>query len=315
MSGKIKLFEIKLLRWVLPYINTAKRVSFPGFDKVPVFNVGLFFLRGVRDGAIITRAEAVAFNWILALFPTIIVIFTIIPLIPIDNFQAEILLLIQSIVPVSTYSVVQKTIEDIIIIKHGGLFSMGFALALIFSTNGIVSLIQSFNASIHVVDTRSWIKQRAISLLLVAILSLLVTLGITLITFTQTLMDFLVNQGYMQQSWTYYMVKGGKWIVTLALFYFAYSFVFYLGPARKSKYRFISVGATLATTLTILITVGFSFIIDHFGRYNALYGSIGALPVIMLMVFFNSLSMILGFELNIGIVTARKVHVAKLPEK
>lgn len=312
---KQKPYEYKLPRWVLPYVNTAKRVTFPGFDKVPVYNVALFFIRGLRDGAIITRAEAVAFNWILAIFPTIIVIFTIIPLIPIDNFQAQILLLIQSIVPESTYSVIQKTIEDIIIIKHGGFFSFGFVLALIFSTNGIVSLIQSFNASIHVVDTRSWLKQRTISLLLVVILSLLVTLGISLITFTQTLMDFLVNQELMQQSWTYYLVKGGKWIVILALFYFAYSFVYYLGPARKSKYRFISVGATLATALTTIVTVGFGFIIDHFGSYNALYGSIGALPVIMLMIFLNSLSIILGFELNIGIVAARKLHVAEPLEK
>jgi len=287
-------------------------VSFPGFDKVPIFNVALFFIRGVRDGATITRAEAVAFNFILALFPTIIVIFTIIPLIPIENLQEQILLLIQSIVPHSTYSVIQKTIEDIIIIKHGGLFSFGFVFALIFSTNGIVSLIQSFNASIHVVDTRSWIKQRTIALMLVAILSLLVTLGIMMITFTHTLMDLLVQKGFMQQGWTYYLVRGGKWIVILALFYFAYSFVFYFGPARKSKYRFISVGATLATVLTILVTVGFGFFIDHFGRYNALYGSIGTLPVIMLMIFFTSLSMILGFELNIGIVAARKVHATKL---
>ncbi len=308
----LKGLERKLLKWALPYINKAKRVSFPGFDKVPIFNVALFFYRGVRDGAIITRAEAVAFNLILALFPTIIFIFTLIPLLPLDNFQTEVLLLIQSIVPVSTYTVIQQIIEDILIIKHGGLFSVGFVLALIFSTNGIVALIQTFNASVNVVDTRSWIKQRAVSLLLVIILSLLVSLGITMITFTQTLMNFLVLKGLMLQSWFYYSVTGGKWIVILALFYFAYSFVFYFGPARKSKYRFISAGASLATVLTILITFGFGFVIDHFGRYNALYGSIGTLPVIMLMIFFNSLAIILGFELNIGIVAARKVHEMEL---
>ena len=312
---KKKIYEIKGLHWTKPYFAKAKQVSFPGFDIVPIFNVALFFIRGVRDGATITRAEAVSFNWILAIFPTIIVIFTLIPLIPIDNLQEQILALIQSIVPESTYSVIQKTIEDIIIIKHGGLFSFGFVLSLIFSTNGIVSLIQSFNASIHVVETRSWLKQRAIALLLVAILSLLVTLGVTMITFTKTLMDFLVAKDLMQQNWTYYLVTGGKWIVILALFYFAYSFVFYLGPAKKSKYRFISVGASMATILTILVTLGFGYFIDHFGRYNALYGSIGTLPVMMLMIFFNSLSMILGFELNIGIVAARKLHSLNDPQE
>lgn len=302
-------FELKLLRKVLPYINLAKRVSIPGFDKVPVFNVALFFFRGIRDGAITMRAAAVAFSLILAFFPAIIFVFTLIPVIPIANFQSELLLMIQSIVPASTYEVIQQVIEDIIIIKHGGFLSIGFILALAFSTNGIVSLIDSFNASIHIEDTRNWFMLRAIALLLVVILSLLVTMGVSMITFTHTLLDFLVNKGLMKQDWIYYLVVGGKWIVILAVFYFAYSFFYYLGPAKKSKYRFISAGASLATVLTILITLGFGFYIDQFGSYNALYGSIGTLPAIMLMIYFNCLAIILGFELNIGIVAARKLHL------
>ena len=61
--------------------------------------------------------------------------------------------------------------------------------------------------------------------------------------------------------------------------------------------------------LSILITTGFGFYIDHFSRYNALYGSIGTLPIIMLMIFCYSLAIIIGFELNIGIVTARNVNL------
>jgi membrane protein len=110
----------------------------------------------------------------------------------------------------------------------------------------------------------------------------------------------------MEQDFTFYLITLGKWIVILALFYFAYSFLYFLGPARKSKWRFISAGGTLATFLSIIITLGFSFYIDHFGKYNALYGSIGTLPVIMLMIYFNCLAIIIGFELNIGIVAARR---------
>jgi membrane protein len=107
-------------------------------------------------------------------------------------------------------------------------------------------------------------------------------------------------------------VTVGKWVVIIAFFYFAYSFLYYLGPDRKSKYRFISAGATLATLLSILLTVGFGFYIDNFGRYNALYGSLGALPVIMLIVYLNCIAILVGFELNVGIVAARKIHVNAL---
>jgi membrane protein len=297
-----------LVNWVKPIFEWAKKVTIPGFDNTPLYDVGLFFFKGIKNGAIETRAAAVAFNLFIALFPTMIFIFTLIPIIPIKNFQTELLLMIQSVVPESTYASVHKTIEEIIIIPHGGLLSFGFILALYFSTNGIVSLIQAFNASVNATDSRSWLALRFISLILVIIMALMVTTGITLITFTQTVLHFLVKEHIMQQNFTYYLVTLGKWIVILALFYFAYSFLYYLGPARKSKWRFISAGGTLATFLSIIITLGFGFYIDHFGKYNALYGSIGTLPVIMLMVYFNCLSVIIGFELNIGIVAARRMN-------
>jgi membrane protein len=290
----------------MPVVEWAKKVTIPGFDEIPLYDVGQFFYKGIRDGAIETRAAAVSFNLFLALFPTMIFIFTLIPLIPIKNFQTEMLLMIQSVVPESVYGAIAKTIEEIIIIPHGGLLSFGFILALYFSTNGVVSLIQTFNASVNVSDSRSWLALRFISLVLVIILALLVTTGITLITSTQAFLHFLVKKGVMEQNFTYYLITLGKWVVILALFYFAYSFLYYLGPARKSKWRFISAGGTLATFLSIIVTLGFGFYIDHFGKYNALYGSIGTLPVVMLMTYFNCLAIIIGFELNVGIVAARR---------
>jgi membrane protein len=221
-------------------------------------------------------------------------------------------MLIQSVVPESVYVSIHKTIEEIITIPHGSLLSIGFVLTLFFSTNGILSLIQSFNASVNITDTRSWINLRLISIALLIILVLLVTTGVSLIIFTQRFLHFLVKEGLMEQNFTYYLITIGKWLVILALFYFAFSFLFYLGPARKSKWRFISAGGTFATFFSIIITLGFSFYIDHFGKYNALYGSIGALPVIMLMINFNCQSLIIGFELNSSILAAsRKKEIEK----
>lgn len=307
-----KSHERKLLRFAIPYINKAKRASLPGFDKVPIYNVALFFYRGIKDGDLNNRASSAAYSLMLALFPAILFLFTLIPVVPIANFQEELLELIESLMPESVYDAVNRIIIDIITIKHGGILSVGFVLAAIFSTNGIVRLIQSFNASVNVEETRSWLMQRAIAVLLVFILAFLITVAVVLIIVTQRLMNLLVLHDFMQQDWTYYLVTVGKWVVIIAFFYFAYSFLYYLGPARKSKYRFITAGATLATLLSILLTVGFGFYIDHFGRYNALYGSIGTLPVIMLIVYLNCMAILVGFELNIGIVAARKIHAVDI---
>ncbi len=298
--------ERKIFDSTKPFIEWAKNITFPGLDKIPLYDVGFSFWKSLKGVAVTTRAAAVAFNLVLAVFPAIIFLFTLIPLIPIPNFQTELLLIIDSIVPDTAYAAIHKTIVDIITIPHGSLLSFGFLMALFFSTNGFVSLISAFNSSVNVTDTRSWWEVRAIAILLVVITTLLVTIGISLIVFTQSLLNFLVRETIMDRNLTYYLISVGKWIIIIGVFYFAYSFLFYLAPARKSKYRFISAGGTLATVLSIAISIGFSTYIDSFGRYNALYGSIGALPVLMLMIYFNCLAIIVGFELNAGIVAARK---------
>jgi membrane protein len=299
--------ERKVINGTKPFIEWAKKITFPGLDKIPLYDVGFSFWKSLKGVAVTTRAAAVAFNLVLAVFPAIIFLFTLIPLIPIPNFQTELLLIIDSIVPDTAYTAIHKTIVDIITIPHSSLLSFGFLMALFFSTNGFVSLISAFNSSVNVTDTRSWWEVRAIAILLVVITTLLVTIGISLIVFTQSFLNFLVKETIMDRNLTYYLISVGKWIIIIGVFYFAYSFLFFLAPARKSKYRFISAGGTLATVLSIAISIGFSAYIDSFGRYNALYGSIGALPVLMLMIYFNCLAIIVGFELNAGIVAARRI--------
>lgn len=306
LTDKINLLRDNFFLKVRPFVDWAKRVTLPGFDKMPLYDVAIAFWRSMNGIALTTRAAAVAFNLIMAIFPAIIFLFTLIPILPIHNFQQELLDVIASIVPDSIYEVIQSTIEDIITRPHSGLLSAGFLIALFFSTNGCVSIISAFNSSVNVTETRPWWAIRLVALLLVLIITVLLTVGISLITFTQSVLNMLVHNGIMNRDITYYIITFGKWIIIIAIFYFAYSFLFYLAPARKSKYRFISVGGTLSTILSIIISIGFNFYIDKFSNYNALYGSIGTLPIIMLMLYLNCLAILVGFELNAGIVATKR---------
>ena len=288
------------------FSQRAKLIKLPFFDGMPLYDVALFFWKGMVDGAISTRASAIAFNFILAIFPAIIFVFTLIPYIPIAHFQQQLLNLLQSILPHNAYLAIEGTIENIITQPRGGLLSFGFLAAFFFSTNGIVSVIAAFNGTIHAIETRSWINQRFVALVLAVILTFLTTFSVALITLSQTLTKFLVRSGYLQSNLTFYLLLGGKWLIICALFFFSYAFLFYLAPARKTKFRFISAGGTLATVLTIIMTVGFSYYINNFGKYNTLYGSIGTLVVVMLSVYFNALILLIGFELNVSIWRARR---------
>ena len=297
------------------FSQKAKLIKLPFFDGLPLYDVALFFWRGIVDGAISTRASAIAFNFILAIFPAIIFVFTLIPYIPIAHFQQQLLALLQSILPQNAFIAIEGTIENIVTQPRGGLLSFGFLAAFFFSTNGIVSVIAAFNGTIHAIETRSWINQRLVALVLAIILTFLTTFSVALITLSQTLTKYLVKSGFLHLNLTYYLLLGGKWIIICALFFFSYAFLFYLAPARRTKFRFISAGGTLATILTIITTIGFSYYINNFGQYNTLYGSIGTLVVVMLSFYFNSLILLIGFELNVSIWRARRNNSMMVFEK
>src|SRR5664279_49640 len=188
MPGKL---IIRLLSVWERILVKAKKITLPGFDRMPLYDVMVFFWRSIVDGALTTRASAIAFSFFVALFPAIIFLFTLIPYIPIENFQNELFLLIQDMVPANTFIAIKETVLDILTRQRGGLLSLGFLMAFVFSTNGFASMMSAFDASLHSFERRTWIGQRLIALLLLAILSILVTLAIALITSGQHVINYL----------------------------------------------------------------------------------------------------------------------------
>jgi membrane protein len=297
-----KLWAIKILDRI---VQKAKKITLPFFDGLPLYDVARFFWKGIYDGAITTRASAIAFNFILAVFPAIIFLFTLIPYIPIENFKPQLLNLIQTLTPDNAFLAIEGTIKDIITQPRGGLLSFGFLAAFVFSTNGLVSIIVAFNGTIHAIETRNIFSLYLIAFGLSLIMTTLTTISVALITLSRWAIGFLLAKQIIHFNYLYYLLIGGKWLVILLLFFFAFAFLFYFAPARRMKFRFISAGGTLATLLSILISLGFSYYINNFGKYNTLYGSIGTLVVVMLWFYFMALILLIGFELNASIWSAQ----------
>lgn len=284
----------------------AKKISLPFFEGVPLYDVALFFWRSMDRGSITTRASAIAFSFFIAFFPFIIFLFTLIPFIPIDNFQNELLILIQDLVPPSTYGTIENTVEDIITQPRGDLLSFGFFAALIFSTNGLASMMSAFDATIHSIHRRSWISQRITAIYLLIILSVMLTIVIALLTSGQLFIQYLMDNQILRDHFVVFLLTFSKWLIILSLLFFTFSFLFYMAPAKKTKWRFISAGGTLSTILSVLAIMGFTYYINKFNQYNTLYGSIGTLLIILLLMYVMSLILLLGFELNVSIHQAQK---------
>lgn len=284
----------------------AKRIVLPGFDGIPLYDVAVFFWHGILNGSLNMRASAFSFNFFLSLFPTILFVFTLIPYIPVPHFQDELLRLIRDLMPDLAYRSVEATLLDIISRPRGGLLSLGFVLALFFSTSGVNSLIDAFNQTAHEIETRSFFKQQLISVALVLIVFIVVGIAVALITLGPPVLHFLANSGIISGGWILYLIAWSRWMIIAAMFLFAFSFLYYLAPAGRNKFRFMSAGSLLSTILTIAASAAFNYYVNHFSHYNTLYGSIGTLMIIMIWINFNALAVIIGFELNASILGAKK---------
>ncbi len=278
----------------------------PGFDGIPINNVFKFVIKGFRRGVLVTRASSIAFNLLMALLPATIFLFTLIPFIPIPNFQQELVKLFESILPVNVYNLMESTIVDIVTNKSGSLLFVMFFATIVFSTNGIHAVIHAFVTTSHNFKSRSWVNQRKVSVILLLVGLIMIAIAGALIIFGKEAINTLVELGILEKSLVISIFILLKWIVVILLLFLAISFLYYLAPAKRHDFRFITAGSTLATLLFIITSLGFSAYVNNFGPYNKIYGWIGTLMVILLWLYLNSIALLIGFELNVSIKDARQ---------
>ena len=286
-------------------INIAKKIKPWGFIGLSIYDVTIFFWKGLMEGAITTRASSLAFNFFLAFFPSLIVFFTLIPYIPIDGLHETLMDLISVILPPSTNEMTFTALEDIINNPRGELLSIGFILALYFSTNGINSLIEAFNASFHIREVRPLIQQRILSFGLTLLLSIILIITISSIIFGKFAVNYLTEYKLIS-DYAGDLILYGKWLIMLLMLFIGISILFHLGPAIKSKWKIFTPGSIFATIFIITTSIGFNYYINHFSQYNKIYGSIGTLMIILLWMYFNSIILLTGFELNASISNAKE---------
>ncbi len=301
--------KIKILAKIDLFLKSVTdRIILPGFNGYSLYYVGSFFFKGIQEGAVSIRASSVAFNLFISLFPALIFLFSLIPFIPLQNFQYELFSVLAEVLPDNAYSLLYETISDTILTQRSSVLSVGFLLMLFFSSNGVMSLISAFNSTYHDFETRSKFSIRLISILLVLILSLLLLVAITMIVMGNSFIVGFISKhpGLYDNTILYFLVAFTKWTLIVVLYFLAISFLYFLAPAKKSRFKFITPGAIFATFLQIITVLGFSYYVNNFSQYNKLYGSIGTVIVVMLLFYITSIALILGFELNVSVASRKK---------
>ncbi|AYA37116.1 YihY/virulence factor BrkB family protein [Hymenobacter oligotrophus] len=274
---------------------------------VSMYDVVDHMLDELRFDSITKRSAYMAFNFTVAVFPTIIFLFTLIPYIQVPGLSIDILQFLGDIMPKEMYAATRETIEDIVYIPHGGLLSFGFATALVLSSNGIMALLDAFDKKHSIFKRRTYLRKRVIATVLTVVLSLALLVAVAGIFFGTYIIDALVYYEIVPERLTEFLISLLRYGSVVGLFLFVTCLIYYYVPAVQHRWPFLSAGAIIATVLILLVSFLFVLYIKIFDSYNNFYGSIGTLVGFMVWLDFVCMTLILGFEVNVSVdaVTGR----------
>lgn len=260
----------------------------------------------LRD-SIIERSRAMAFSFMLSMFPAIIFVFTLIPYIPIQGLKDQVMTSLGGVLPQSIYGAVSGTILEILNIPHGGLMSFGFVFAMYSATNGIMAMMEAFNQCYSSADRRPFVKKLMISFLVIFLLTVIIVLAIGITVLLGIYLNYLADDQQKIATWLII----AKYVIVFFIFYIAISMIYYIAPAVHKRWSFFSHGSFIATIMILAFTWLFSYYVDNFNSYNKVYGSIGALIGLMLWYNMISLMLLIGYEINACIEVASKDYYKK----
>jgi membrane protein len=270
---------------------------------MPLYDVLVFFFRGLFKGVLTYRAAAIAFNFFLALIPFILFLFTLIPFVIDVDFQQNLLDLMKEMVPYEIYNLAESTIVEVVSRPSGSLLSVVFLTTLYFATNGVDAVLESFNHSYFDVEIWPWWKQKIRAFFLMSALAILIIISLILLAFGKETIMILKNLEIINGSFTILALRSLQWLVIIGNLLLSISVLYYYGRLRdkKTRYKFISAGSMLSTSLFVLGGLLLKLYFENFSRYNLIYGSIGSLIILLVWLYYNSIIILIGFELNASI--------------
>lgn len=317
-------FIIRIIRFFtqhplwLALVNWSKSHSLPGLKRIPLHNLLLFIDKELQEDAIVTRANSMAFSFFMAIFPAIIALFTLLPYTPLYEMKISVdgtavkfedLLRdnITDAMPGEAGMMLFSTIKGIATKPRSGLLSFGFFLTIWFASNGMLSMMRGMEKNYRSFKKRTAVEKRLMAIQLTFLLGMVLIGSVVFVILGNTILEFVFH--YIKaDTLTRLLLFTFRWAVVLLLFYTTFSTIYRFGASTRRRITFFNPGAILATFLSILSSWGFSFYVDNFGNYNALYGSLGALIVLMIWIQLNCMILLIGFELNAGITVLRDQH-------
>ncbi len=291
-------------------LKKARKVVVPGMDGATLFDFIKFFLIELRTVRLTERAAAVTYNFLMAMPPTFLFLFSLVPYLPLKNVHQTIFATLKLLTPnQKIYLNVSGVVRDFLEKPHQNALSTGLLMVLFFSSNGMVGLMKSFDKSEALYKKRNAFQRRwtAIKLTVMLIIVSMLTLSVLI------LQNKSLNKVVLAIFPDLLAVKILSIIILIPVIFVTFCLIYTYGPSLTHRFKFVTPGSIFATIVSLLSTSVFYFLVNNFLNYNKVYGSIGTLIAFMVFIWLNTVIILLGYELNVSILLG-KLKQAKANE-
>lgn len=285
-------------------IRFLKTKTIYGFQGHSIYDVGKYFLNSLFRENLNIRATSLSFNFFLSLFPILIFLLTLIAYLPVKGLKSGLISEIKILLPDSSSKALSETIYEILNQPHTGLLSFGVLLALYFASNAYHTMINTFNRRLVHGKKQNWVQNRIRALFLTFLISALAIVTLFFVSKIYQFDFYIKKHDWPMLEFIKFMLAVFEYLLIAAFALIAICSMYFFGPSNKKRWTFFSAGSILAWMLSMLSTFAFSLYVNNFNSYNKVYGSIGAILALMVLIYINTLVILVGFDLNASIEKA-----------
>jgi len=282
-------------------IHITRRIILPGFEGLSLWEVLFFFGWSIRKGLITIRGASLSFHFFLAMIPFGLLLVILSTYLPFYDIEKDIVPILAGFIPEQLVTNFMQSMHEFEHSSVSSLISFGFVLSLYFSANGFAVMLETFNHSKQNFKKRGYwsVKITSVVFVIIFLIGILISFFI-LLTEKSLLNKWAETSNFVESHYyTFFLILNSLFFALVL--YFAIALIYYFGPSQRHGFRFFSAGATFTTFLIIVISIVYVYYINEFSKYNELYGSIGTIMILLLWIYFVSVTLLIGFELNASI--------------
>lgn len=249
------------------------------------------------DDDVLNGAAALAFFLLLAIFPAAIFALSLLPYLHVPHLQQAILDLLHQVLPAQSANLFEEPVRQVASQKSGGLLTFGLLVTLWSASTGIYAVMEQFNRVYDVKESRPFWKARGTAILLMMFFVVMALVALSLVIFGGVVQSWVASRiGWSQPLLVFFATL--RWIIFLAALLLGLALMYRFGPDVRLKFRFVSSGSVVASTLIALGSIGFRLYVSVFANYSATYGSLAAMIILLLWLYVASLALLVGCEID-----------------